>query len=182
MPAQKRVSKLISIRAERAESRANALESHSAEAQRTATPYPLYEGRAEHAAPMLPSERTAHGRAGESALASRLSRLESMLCRLVSSPLHNLVKRKRRPQTGSFSTVGFRPNHVVLRGGLPDSSRGHRESGARFARRQSAARKWPRYPDERTESETSRTSRNQRSQSLPVSQGTLRDSLDSTRR
>jgi hypothetical protein len=46
--------------------------------------------RMEHAAPMLPSERTAHGRAGDPALASRMSHLESMLRRLVASPLHRL--------------------------------------------------------------------------------------------
>ena len=45
---------------------------------------------AERAAPMLPSERTAHGRAGDPALASRMSHLESMLRRLVGSPLHRL--------------------------------------------------------------------------------------------
>jgi hypothetical protein len=46
---------------------------------------------------MLPSERTAHGRAGDPALASRLSRLESMLRRLVSSPLHNLDQAEEAP-------------------------------------------------------------------------------------
>jgi len=51
------------------------------------TPEP---SRAEQAAPMLPSERTAHGRAGDPALASRMSHLESMLRRLVASPLHRL--------------------------------------------------------------------------------------------
>ncbi|HEY2109559.1 MAG TPA: hypothetical protein VGH17_06625 [Candidatus Acidoferrales bacterium] len=51
----------------------------------------------EHATPMLPSERTAHGRAGDPALASRLSRLESMLRRLVSSPLHNLDQAEEAP-------------------------------------------------------------------------------------
>jgi hypothetical protein len=40
--------------------------------------------------PMLPSERTAHGRAGDPALASRMAKLDSMLRRLVSSPLHKL--------------------------------------------------------------------------------------------
>jgi hypothetical protein len=40
--------------------------------------------------PMLPSERTAHGRAGDPALASRMAKLDSMLRRLVSSPLHRL--------------------------------------------------------------------------------------------
>jgi hypothetical protein len=52
---------------------------------------------AEHAPPMLPSERTAHGRAGDPALASRLARLESMLRRLVSSPLHNLDQAEEAP-------------------------------------------------------------------------------------
>jgi hypothetical protein len=51
----------------------------------------------EHVAPMLPSERTAHGRAGDPALASRLARLESMLRRLVSSPLHNLDQAEEAP-------------------------------------------------------------------------------------
>jgi hypothetical protein len=54
-------------------------------------------GSVEHAAPMLPSERTAHGRAGDPALASRLVRLESMLRRLVSSPLHNLDQADEAP-------------------------------------------------------------------------------------
>src|SRR5271168_4886377 len=48
---------------------------------------PEYSTHADQAAPMLPSERTAHGRAGDPALASRMSKLESMLRRLVSSPL-----------------------------------------------------------------------------------------------
>ena len=54
-------------------------------------------GMVEHAAPMLPSERTAHGRAGDPALASRLVHLESMLRRLVSSPLHNLDQAEEAP-------------------------------------------------------------------------------------
>jgi hypothetical protein len=73
-------------------------ESNSAEPQRT--PAPVSSARrssTEHAAPMLPSERTAHGRAGDPALASRLSRLESMLRRLVSSPLHNLDQAEEAP-------------------------------------------------------------------------------------
>ena len=40
--------------------------------------------------PMLPSERTAHGRAGDPALASRMAKLDSMLRRLVASPLHKM--------------------------------------------------------------------------------------------
>ena len=51
----------------------------------------------EHAAPMLPSERTAHGRAGDPALASRMSKLESMLRRLVASPLHRLDESDSAP-------------------------------------------------------------------------------------
>lgn len=47
--------------------------------------------------PTLPSERTAHGRAGDPALASRLVHLESMLRRLVSSPLHRLDEADEAP-------------------------------------------------------------------------------------
>ena len=45
----------------------------------------------------LPSERTAHGRAGDPALASRMSHLESMLRRLVASPLHRLDEADTAP-------------------------------------------------------------------------------------
>ena len=58
---------------------------------------PEYTPPAEQAAPMLPSERTAHGRAGDPALASRMSKLESMLRRLVSSPLHRLDESDSAP-------------------------------------------------------------------------------------
>src|SRR5271156_2397477 len=58
---------------------------------------PEYNAHAEQAAPMLPSERTAHGRAGDPALASRMSKLESMLRRLVSSPLHRLDESDSAP-------------------------------------------------------------------------------------
>jgi hypothetical protein len=61
------------------------------------SPEPEYSPRAEQAAPMLPSERTAHGRAGDPALASRMSKLESMLRRLVSSPLHRLDESDSAP-------------------------------------------------------------------------------------
>ena len=47
--------------------------------------------------PMLPSERTAHGRAGDPALASRMVYLESMLRRLISSPLHRLDDSDEAP-------------------------------------------------------------------------------------
>jgi hypothetical protein len=67
-------------------------------AQRLSNPVSsMRRSSAEHAAPMLPSERTAHGRAGDPALASRLARLESMLRRLVSSPLHNLDQAEEAP-------------------------------------------------------------------------------------
>ena len=62
------------------------------------TPHePEFSPPAEQAAPMLPSERTAHGRAGDPALASRMSKLESMLRRLVSSPLHRLDESDSAP-------------------------------------------------------------------------------------
>jgi len=60
-------------------------------------PEPEYTAHAEQAAPMLPSERTAHGRAGDPALASRMSKLESMLRRLVASPLHRLDESDSAP-------------------------------------------------------------------------------------
>ena len=60
-------------------------------------PEPEYSAHAEQAAPMLPSERTAHGRAGDPALASRMSKLESMLRRLVASPLHRLDESDSAP-------------------------------------------------------------------------------------
>jgi hypothetical protein len=63
----------------------------------SATQEPEYSPRTEQAAPMLPSERTAHGRAGDPALASRMSKLESMLRRLVSSPLHRLDESDSAP-------------------------------------------------------------------------------------
>jgi hypothetical protein len=58
--------------------------------------------RSEQAAPKLPSERTAHGRAGDPALASRMSHLESMLRRLVASPLHRLDTEEAPAGPGVF--------------------------------------------------------------------------------
>jgi hypothetical protein len=58
--------------------------------------------RSEQAATMLPSERTAHGRAGDPALASRMSHLESMLRRLVASPLHRLDTEEAPAGPGVF--------------------------------------------------------------------------------
>jgi hypothetical protein len=51
---------------------------------------------AELPAPQLPSERAAHGR-GDPALASRMVHLESMLRRLVGSPLHRLDEADEAP-------------------------------------------------------------------------------------
>ncbi|HKS83108.1 MAG TPA: hypothetical protein VJR23_16510 [Candidatus Acidoferrales bacterium] len=47
--------------------------------------------------PQLPSERMAHGRAGDPALASRMALLESRLRRLLSSPLHKLSDADEAP-------------------------------------------------------------------------------------
>jgi hypothetical protein len=52
--------------------------------------------RAEAPMPQLPSERAAHGR-GDPALASRMAHLESLLRRLVTSPLHRLDEADEAP-------------------------------------------------------------------------------------
>jgi hypothetical protein len=52
--------------------------------------------RAEAPMPQLPSERAAHGR-GDPALASRMAHLESLLRRLVTSPLHRLEEADEAP-------------------------------------------------------------------------------------
>ena len=98
--SETRVETHFDPRLERTESHAEEIPSgsNSAEAQRTLAPVSsVRRSSVEHTAPMLPSERTAHGRAGDPALASRLSRLESMLRRLVSSPLHNLDQAEEAP-------------------------------------------------------------------------------------
>ena len=98
--SETRVETHFDPRLERTESHAEEMPSgsNSAEAQRTLAPVSsVRRSSVEHTAPMLPSERTAHGRAGDPALASRLSRLESMLRRLVSSPLHNLDQAEEAP-------------------------------------------------------------------------------------
>jgi hypothetical protein len=53
--------------------------------------------RAEAPMLQLPSERAAHGRAGDPALASRMTVLESTLRRLLSSPLHKLEQADEAP-------------------------------------------------------------------------------------
>ena len=54
------------------------------------TPVPSKIQAVDQAEPRLPSERTTRGRAGDPALASRMAHLESMLRRLLSSPLRRL--------------------------------------------------------------------------------------------
>lgn len=49
-----------------------------------------------HAMPQLPSERSAHGRS-DPALSSRMARLESLLRRLMQSPLHRLGEAEEAP-------------------------------------------------------------------------------------
>ena len=97
--SETRVEAHFDPRPERAEFHSEEVASEPAtEAQRNSVPISsVRRSSVEHAAPMLPSERTAHGRAGDPALASRLSRLESMLRRLVSSPLHNLDQAEEAP-------------------------------------------------------------------------------------
>jgi hypothetical protein len=53
--------------------------------------------REETPAPQLPSERMAHGRAGDPALASRMNHLESLLRRLLGGALHRLSEAEEAP-------------------------------------------------------------------------------------
>jgi hypothetical protein len=97
---------------------------------------------AESAAPMLPSERTAHGRAGDPALASRMSKLESMLRRLVASPLHRLDELESAPAgPGVFLlsdsdqiTSYYVEACQTLRVGLGNLARGSGRSTTKVAR------------------------------------------------
>ena len=57
---------------------------------------PTRPARVEPPAQLL-GERTAHGRAGDPALASRMAHLESMLRRLLASPLHRLDEAEEAP-------------------------------------------------------------------------------------
>lgn len=98
--------------------------------------------RGEPAAPMLPSERTAHGRAGDPALASRMSKLESMLRRLVASPLHRLDELESAPAgPGVFLlsdsdqiTSYYVEACQTLRVGLGNLARGSGRSTTKVAR------------------------------------------------
>jgi hypothetical protein len=95
----------------------------------------------EHAAPMLPSERTAHGRAGDPALASRMSHLESMLRRLVGSPLHRLDTEDAPAGPGVFLlsdsdqiTSYYVEACQTLRVGVGNLVRGARSSSGKTTR------------------------------------------------
>jgi hypothetical protein len=96
----------------------------------------------EPSAPMLPSERTAHGRAGDPALASRMSKLESMLRRLVASPLHRLDELESAPAgPGVFLlsdsdqiTSYYVEACQTLRVGLGNLARGSGRSATKVAR------------------------------------------------
>jgi hypothetical protein len=97
--------------------------------------------RVEHAAPMLPSERTAHGRAGDPALASRMSHLESMLRRLVGSPLHRLDTEDAPAGPGVFLlsdsdqiTSYYVEACQTLRVGVGNLVRGSRSSSSKTTR------------------------------------------------
>jgi hypothetical protein len=57
-------------------------------------PRPVLE---EAAAPQLPSERMAHGRAGDPGLASRMNHLESLLRRLLGGALHRVSEADEAP-------------------------------------------------------------------------------------
>jgi hypothetical protein len=59
-------------------------------------PQELRAARVELPPPQLPSERAAHGR-GDPALASRMAHLESLLRRLLGSPLHRLDEAEDAP-------------------------------------------------------------------------------------
>lgn len=104
--------------------------------------------RVEMAVPQLPSERTAHGRAGDPALASRMAFLESMLRRLVGGPLHRLDEADEAPAgPGVFLlsdsdqiTLYYVEACQTLRIGLANLVRGgrggkSRQSGRGFADR-----------------------------------------------
>ena len=114
----------------------------SAPAASMAQPETERGARIEPSAPMLPSERTAHGRAGDPALASRMSKLESMLRRLVASPLHRLDELESAPAgPGVFLlsdsdqiTSYYVEACQTLRVGLGNLARGSGRSATKVAR------------------------------------------------
>ncbi len=131
----------------------------------------------EHPAPQLPSERAAHGRAGDPALASRMARLESMLRRLVAGPLHRLDEADEAPagpgvfllSDSDLITSYYVEACQTLRVGLGNLARGGAKGRARQPLRK------------RPESQFGRASGNQRNEGFPVLEGALRGPLDSAR-
>ena len=91
-------------------------------------------------APMLPSERVAHGRGGDPAIASRLAHLESLLRRLLGSQLHSLENFDEAPAgpgvfliadsdlVTSYYVESCKTLRIAL-GQLVRGGRGRRESG-----------------------------------------------------
>jgi hypothetical protein len=69
----------------------------SAASSREILPARVRESEAVSDAPMLPSQRVAHGRGADPAIASRLSHLESLLRRLLGSQLHTLDESDEAP-------------------------------------------------------------------------------------
>ncbi|MFZ3378158.1 MAG: hypothetical protein WA193_00880, partial [Candidatus Acidiferrales bacterium] len=122
--------------------RSESFERGASPAPSPAQPEMEHSARAEQAAPMLPSERTAHGRAGDPALASRMSKLESMLRRLVASPLHRLDEADAAPAgPGVFLlsdsdqiTSYYVESCQTLRVGLGNLARGSGRSTTKVAR------------------------------------------------
>jgi hypothetical protein len=66
-------------------------------AREEAASEPVVRAAREEALPRLPSERMAHGRAGDPALASRMNHLESLLRRLLGGALHRLGEAEEAP-------------------------------------------------------------------------------------
>ena len=105
-------------------------------AMERATPEPSRPSSFEVPSPQLPSQRSAHGRAGDPALASRMAHLESMLRRLLSSPLRRLDDADQAPAgPGVFLlsdsdqvTSYYVESCQTLRVGLGNLSRGGRNA------------------------------------------------------
>jgi hypothetical protein len=110
-------------------------ENSAAVERERATPEPIRPASFEPA-PQLPSSRSAHGRAGDPALASRMAHLESMLRRLLSSPLRRLDDADQAPAgPGVFLlsdsdqvTSYYVESCQTLRVGLGNLSRGNRSA------------------------------------------------------
>ena len=98
---------------------------------------------AAYAVPQLPSERAAHGRS-DPALSSRMAHLESLLRRLMSSPLHKLGEADEAPAgPGVFllsesdqSSSYYIESCQTLRVGVSNLIRGARGQRGNYGRRQ----------------------------------------------